>query len=132
MIILPYGGVLVSAIYSIKDKEIQDAVIKDLKQYRALKVKLENLREREEAGIDNLFSPLIKSANFDELKAKQIHRALEHSLDSTERAIIEYRYLNSKDMSDLEIYLALGLKKGKYYIKKKEAVFQLAKALGII
>jgi ArpU family phage transcriptional regulator len=123
----------VSVIYSVTEKEIQDAVIKDLKDYKALKVKLENIKERQEAGAIHLF-PNLSIETFDELKAKQIERALTNSLDPIERKIIEIKYLdpNDREITDLEIYLSLGLKKGKYYIKKREATRQLAKALGII
>lgn len=118
----------------VSEKEIQEAVIKDLKDYRALKVKLENIKERNEVGAINLFPNLNRVGTFDELKAKQIERALTQSLDPIERKIIEIKYLytNEKETTDLEIYLSLGLKKGKFYTKKREAISQLAKALGII
>ncbi|MEN2765665.1 ArpU family phage packaging/lysis transcriptional regulator [Ornithinibacillus xuwenensis] len=124
-----------SAAYKeISVKDIQEAVIRDLKNYKALKVKLENIRERKEASALHIFPVLKRNESIDELKAKQIERAINDSLDPIERKIIEYKYLNinSRDMTDLEIHMELGLKKGKYYIKKKEAIFQLAKALGII
>ncbi|WP_242691244.1 ArpU family phage packaging/lysis transcriptional regulator [Cytobacillus praedii] len=123
-----------SVICTVSEKEIQEAVIKDLKDYRALKVKLENIKERNEVGAINLFPNLNKVEPFDELKAKQIERALTQSLDPIERKIIEIKYLytNEKETTDLEIYLSLGLKKGKFYTKKREAISQLAKALGII
>ncbi|TCJ01592.1 ArpU family transcriptional regulator [Cytobacillus praedii] len=125
---------MVSVICTVSEKEIQEAVIKDLKDYRALKVKLENIKERNEVGAINLFPNLNKVEPFDELKAKQIERALTQSLDPIERKIIEIKYLytNEKETTDLEIYLSLGLKKGKFYTKKREAISQLAKALGII
>jgi ArpU family phage transcriptional regulator len=124
----------VSAVSLVSEKEIQDAVIRDLKDYKALKVKLENIRERQEAGATNLFPHLMSFETFDELKAKQIERALLQSLDPIERKIIEIKYLNTNEceITDLEIYMSLGLKKGKYYSKKREAIRQLAKALGII
>jgi ArpU family phage transcriptional regulator len=124
----------VIVVCAVSEKEIQEAVIKDLKDYKALKVKLENIRERQEAGATNLFIPLTTDETFDELKARQIGRALTHSLDPIERKIIEIKYLetNDKEITDIEIYMSLGLKKGKYYIKKKEAIHQLAKALGYI
>ena len=118
----------------IEAKEIQDAVIRDLKNYKALKVKLENIRERKEFGALHLFPNLKNNEVLDKLKAKQIERALTDSLDPIERKIIESKYLNTnnRELTDLEIYLTLGLKKGKYYMKKREAISQLAKALGII
>lgn len=118
----------------INRKEVQDAVIGDLKEYKALKVKLENIRERKEAGALHIFPSLKNNEVMDELKAKQIERAINNSLDPIEKKIIEYKYLNTNnsELTDLEIHLSLGLKKSKYYMKKKEAIFQLAKALGII
>jgi ArpU family phage transcriptional regulator len=129
------GAVIMTmACEQINVKDIQDAVIGDLKEYKALKVKLENLRERKEAGALHIFPVLKSNQSIDELKARQIERAITDSLDPIERKIIEYKYLNTdnRELTDLEIHMSLGLKKGKYYIKKKEAIFQLAKALGII
>ncbi|WML38692.1 ArpU family transcriptional regulator [Neobacillus sp. OS1-2] len=123
-----------SVVILIGDKEIQETVIKDLKDYKALKVKFENIKERQAVGANNLFTPLTKTETFDELKARQIERALTQSLDPIERKIIEIKYLNThqQELTDLEIYLSLGLYKGKYYSKKREAIRQLAKALGYI
>jgi ArpU family phage transcriptional regulator len=120
----------VSVIYSVTEKEIQDAVIKDLKDFKALKVKIENIRARKAAEATNLFPPL---TNDESLTLEEFERAL-RSLDPTERKIIEKKYLESYDneITDIEIYMSLGLKKGKYYVKKKEAINQLAKRLGYI
>lgn len=125
---------MINACEQISEKDIQNEVIKDLKNYKALKVKLENIRERKEAGALHIFPSLKNNEVMDELKAKQIERAINQSLDPIERRIIESKYLSTenRELTDLEIYLDLGLKKGKYYMKKKEALIQLAKALGII
>lgn len=121
-----------TVVCAVTEKEIQKAVIKDLKDYKALRVKFENIREREEVGAINLFPRLTQVETFDELKAKQIEKSLK-SLDSIERKIVEIKYLNTYDNepTDLEIYLSLGLKKDKYYFKKSKALRHLAKALGI-
>ncbi|WP_422785189.1 ArpU family phage packaging/lysis transcriptional regulator [Sporosarcina globispora] len=116
----------------VKEKEIQETLIKELKDYRALKVKLENLKERREAGVIDPFPSLLNSDILDELKVKQIERGLKESLDPIERGIIELKYLNHREINDIEIFMSLGLKKGKYYAKKNEAIRRLSKALGII
>jgi ArpU family phage transcriptional regulator len=61
-----------------------------------------------------------------------MERALDGSLDFIERKIINQKYLNSKEINDLNIYMDLGIKKGKYYKKKKLSLFRLATALGIV
>jgi ArpU family phage transcriptional regulator len=100
--------------------------------YRALKVQLENRQEQEQASVVDLF-PEIRSPNQEnELKVNQIERALNQSLDAIEKKIIELKYLSSVETNDLNIYLELGLKKGKYYEKKRAAVYHVATALGII
>ena len=42
----------------IDEKEVRNTIIKELKRYKALKVQLENRKEREEAGMNNLFPQL--------------------------------------------------------------------------
>ncbi|OIJ12672.1 ArpU family transcriptional regulator [Anaerobacillus alkalilacustris] len=119
----------------IDDKTIQNEVIKELKIYKALKVKMENKKEQEEEGIDNLFPVLIKSDQIDReniLKVRQIDRALQNSLDVIEKKIIEAKYLHPTERKDIEIYLSLRLKKDKFYEKKRNAINSLATALGII
>jgi len=66
------------------------------------------------------------------LKAQQIERALQYSLDEVERQIIVEKYLSTSRVKDINIYLDLGMTKDQYYPKKKDAIFQIAKALGII
>jgi ArpU family phage transcriptional regulator len=116
----------------IDEKEVQNLIIRELRHYRALKVQIENKREREEAGIIDLFPSVRQQDRLNELKVKQIERALENSLDYIERKIIEMKYFTSLDTKDVNIYLELGLKKGKYYEKKRAAIYRLATALGII
>jgi ArpU family phage transcriptional regulator len=121
-----------SFLAEVDEKEVRDIVIKQLRNYRALKVQMENKKEREQAGIVNLFPTLRKIDKENELIVRQIDRSLEHSLDSFERKIIEMKYLNSVETNDLNIYLELGLKKEKFYDKKRAAIFNLATALGIV
>jgi ArpU family phage transcriptional regulator len=117
---------------TVSEKEIQNTIINELRDYRSLKVKLENLRERGEKGASDLFPVLEDTYSTSELKVVQIDRALKYSLDQTEREIIEKKYLTDDEKKDIEIYLDLGLSKKKFYDKKREAIFRLARALGIV
>ena len=121
-----------SLFKEIDEKEVQDLVIKELRHFRALKVQVENKKEQEEAGIIDLFPTVRRQDRINKLKIKQIERALENSLDFFERKIIEMKYFTSNEVNDIEIFLELGLKKGKYYEKKRTAIYRLATALGII
>lgn len=122
----------VETIEGLNDKEVQSTVIKELREYRALKVKLENKIEREQEGLLLLFPVLQSPDKENELKVRQIDRAMNFSMDATERKIIQLKYLNTEELNDLNIYLELGLKKDKYYRKKRSALHHLATALGII
>lgn len=122
----------ISFISSFDEKRVQELVIQELKSYRAMRVYIENKKEQEQEGVFNLFPSLRRSQKENEIKVRQIERALNHSLDATERKIIEEKYLNSVQVNDINIYLDLGLKKGKYYEKKRAAIHLIATALGII
>ncbi|OAZ65826.1 hypothetical protein SRCM100169_01543 [Bacillus siamensis] len=66
------------------------------------------------------------------LTAKQMDRALENCLDEDERSILEKKYLSSRKIKDLEIMIELGLKRDKFYQVKRQAICNIATALGII
>ncbi|RAT95943.1 ArpU family phage packaging/lysis transcriptional regulator [Brevibacillus sp. Leaf182] len=121
-----------SFLEPVDEKEVRKAVVKALKEYKALRVAVQNKQERQEKGIDQLFPRLQKSESTNELKARQIERALQYSLDEVERQIIEEKYLSTSRVKDINIYLEMGLDKDRYYESKKEAIAQIAKALGII
>lgn len=116
----------------VDERAVRQAVAKELKNYKALRVAVQNKREQVEKGIDQLFPKLSQTQVLNELKAKQIERALEFTLDHIERKIIEEKYLSPARVNDINVYLDLGLTKDQYYIKKREAIFQLATALRII
>lgn len=116
----------------IDEKQVRNALIKELKVYRALKVKEENRKEQEENGATGLFPSLRNQEVLNELKVRQIERALENSLDEIEQDIIRMKYLTSRVVKDLEVCEELGLKKDRYYKLKKQATFNLSTALGII
>ncbi|WP_258729672.1 ArpU family phage packaging/lysis transcriptional regulator [Bacillus atrophaeus] len=120
-----------SFMSSVDARAVRKIVIKELKDYRALKVQIENKRECESAGM-SLFPSLRDSHNINELKVKQMERALQNSLDDLERLIIEKKYLTASAVKDISIYMDLGIKKNTYYELKKRAIYRLATALGII
>lgn len=116
----------------VNEKQVRQTLINELKLYKALKVKQENLDEQKANGILTLF-PRLKDQNVcSELKVRQIERALEYSLDEIEQDIIRMKYLTSRMVKDLEVCEELGLKKDRYYKLKKQATFKLSTALGII
>ncbi|ASB88412.1 MULTISPECIES: ArpU family phage packaging/lysis transcriptional regulator [Bacillus] len=121
-----------SFLPAIDEKEVRNTIIKELKKYKALKVQLENRKEQEAAGMTDLFLRLRDPHSFNELKVAQMDRALKQSLDDDELKIIKVKYLSSKKIKDIEIYMEMGLKKDKYYQIKRQAIYNLATALGII
>ncbi|TDU16457.1 MULTISPECIES: ArpU family phage packaging/lysis transcriptional regulator [Bacillus] len=116
----------------VNEKHVRQTLINELKLYKALKVKQENLDEQKANGILTLFPRLIDQNVCSELKVRQIERALEYSLDEIEQEIIRMKYLTSRMVKDLEVCEELGLKKDRYYKLKKQATFKLSTALGII
>lgn len=117
----------------VDEKYIRSIVVKELKKYKALKVQMENKKEKFEKGIEgNLFPKLLENDAENELKVIQIERAFQNSLDSIERKIIEMKYLEPERQNDLNIYLELGIRKEVYYEKKRIAIMQIASSLGII
>jgi hypothetical protein len=74
-----------SFLEPVDEKEVKKAVVKALKEYKALRVAVQNKKERQEKGIDQLFPGLKKSESTNELKARQIERALQYSLESDHR-----------------------------------------------
>ncbi len=116
----------------VNEKQVRQTLINELKLYKALKVKQENLDEQKANGILTLFPKLRDQNVCSELKVRQIERALEYSLDEIEQDIIRMKYLTSRMVKDLEVCEELGLKKDRYYKLKKQATFKLSTALGII
>jgi ArpU family phage transcriptional regulator len=116
----------------INEKEVRRLVAKEMKQYKALKIAIQNKKEREEKGVQPLFPATNKLDYEKELKVMQMDRALEHALDDVERSIIQQKYLANTRVKDITIYLDLGLTKDQFYSLKKQAIFQIATALGIV
>lgn len=115
----------------IDEKQVGNALIKELKVYRALKVKEENRKEQEANGATGLFPSLRNQEVLNELMVRKIERALKNSLDEIEQDIIRMKYLTSRFVKDLEISEELGLKKHQYYRLKKQTTFNFSTALGI-
>ncbi|XYU18283.1 ArpU family phage packaging/lysis transcriptional regulator [Bacillus pumilus] len=121
-----------SLISEVNEKEVRNTVIKEMKTYRSLKIQAENRREQKEKGVIGLFPQLRKSTEYNELKVKQMDRALMHCLDQDEYSIIEKKYLSPEKIKDLEIMIELGIKRDKFYQVKRQAINNIATALGII
>ncbi|MFS0666295.1 ArpU family phage packaging/lysis transcriptional regulator [Bacillus mojavensis] len=121
-----------SFLPDVNEKEVRNTVIKELKTYRSLKIQAENRKEQKERGVIGLFPQLRKSTEYNELKVKQMDRALKHCLDQDEYSIIEKKYLSPQKIKDLEIMIELGLKRDKFYQVKRQAISNIATALGII
>ena len=118
----------------IDDKEyklIQKAVVKVLRDYKALAVRMENQTECERESIQ-LFPELRDTRKINDYKYLQIKRALEHSLDIEQKEIIERKYLKSGLMSDKAIKAQMMLEHKWYYYQKKNAILSIATALRII
>ncbi|ABS22837.1 MULTISPECIES: ArpU family phage packaging/lysis transcriptional regulator [Bacillus cereus group] len=116
----------------VNEKEIRPFVIEELRDYKVLKVKFQNLQERTELGAELLFPELRQTSAPDEIRYRQLKRAFEEALDEDEQRVLEMKYMSAKELNDEYIYTVLGMKKGKFYRKKKSAVVNLAKALGMI
>lgn len=116
----------------IDEKEIRRMVTRELKQYKALKVALQNKLELNKEGIEPLFPSLNTKDKEKEIKVRQIDRAIENALDEVERQIIQQKYLSSTRIKDINLYLDMGLTKDHYYYHKRQAILLIATALGII
>ncbi len=81
-------------IPEVNEKQVRQTLINELKLYKALKVKQENLNEQKENGVFTLFPRLRDQNVCSELKVRQIERALEYSLDKIEQDIIRSTLLH--------------------------------------
>ncbi|OFD52021.1 hypothetical protein BWGOE3_07410 [Bacillus mycoides] len=122
-------------LLSIMDKEtekkIQKVVISILKEHRALKVRFGDEVEQRQGEI-NLFPEICNTKQINQMKYRQVEKALKYSLDEDERNIIEMKYLNDQKLRDDYIYNELLIKKDSYYEKKKNALRLIATALGVM
>lgn len=123
----------------VEEKEIRPFVIEELRKYRVLRVRFQNQQERTELGAELLFPELkqvdkheLKQVDKHELKYRQLKRAFEEALDEDEQRILEMKYMSIKELNDDYIYTVLGMKRGKFYRKRKSGIVNLATALGMI
>lgn len=115
----------------VNEKEIRPFVIEELQEYRVLKVKFKNIEEQAEFGVALLF-PELRKCTEDEIRYRQMRRAFEEALDEDEQKILEMKYMSGKELNDDYIYTILGIKRGKFYRKRKAGVIKFAKALSMI
>ena len=94
-------------------------------KYKVLRVRFQNQRERMELGADLLF-PELRKLNVHELKYRQLQRAFEHALDQDEQRILEMKYMSATELNDDYIYTVLGMKRGKFYRKRKSGILNFA------
>ncbi|WP_144489094.1 ArpU family phage packaging/lysis transcriptional regulator [Bacillus thuringiensis] len=114
-----------------QEKEMRIEVIKALKNYKALRVRMKNIQEQHEAGCETLFLK-VKEDPEHELRFKQIERTLNDALDEDQRRIIEMKYLGNESVKDPYVYHELMIQRDPYYEKKGRAIVLIATALGII
>lgn len=111
---------------NIDEKKMRRRVIKELKDYKALRVRMQNRQERVEAGY------AVQEDGKNEIRFRQIERALLYALDDDERRIIEMKYLGNKKVKDTYVYNELIINRDSYYEKKGSAIRLIATALEII
>ena len=106
-------------------------VINELRKYRVLRIRFQNQQEKTELGVELLF-PELKQVDKHEVKYRQLKRAFEEALDEDEQRILEMKYMSIKELNDDYIYTILGMKRGKFYRKRKSDIINFATALGMI
>ncbi len=116
----------------IDEKEMRRLVVKELKNYKALCVRMKNQEEQAQAGCVVLFPKMKGDDKNHEIRFKQIERTLQNALDEDERRIIEIKYLGNQKVKDSFVYNELLIKRDSFYQKKKSAIQLIATALGII
>ncbi|MEF8681017.1 ArpU family phage packaging/lysis transcriptional regulator [Bacillus thuringiensis] len=116
----------------IDEKEMRRLVVKELKNYKALCVRMKNQEEQAQAGCAVLFPKMKGDDKNHEIRFKQIDRALQNALDKDQRQIIELKYLGNEKVKDSYVYNELMMRRDKFYENKKSAIWLIATALGII
>ncbi|MFB8328100.1 ArpU family phage packaging/lysis transcriptional regulator [Bacillus wiedmannii] len=116
----------------IDEKEMRRLVVKELKNYKALCVRMKNQEEQAQAGCVVLFPKMKVGDKNHEIRFKQIERTLQNALDKDQRQIIELKYLGNEKVKDSYVYNELMMRRDKFYENKKSAIWLIATALGII
>ncbi|MFE9078428.1 ArpU family phage packaging/lysis transcriptional regulator [Bacillus mobilis] len=116
----------------IDAKEMRRLVVKELKNYKALCVRMKNQEEQAKAGCVVLFPKMKGDDKNHEIRFKQIERTLKYALDEDQQKIIEMKYLGNRTVKDSFVYNELMMKRDPFYEKKRSAIHLIATALGII
>ncbi|AJI33565.1 MULTISPECIES: ArpU family phage packaging/lysis transcriptional regulator [Bacillus cereus group] len=116
----------------IDEKEMRRLVVKELKNYKALCVRMKNQEEQAQAGCVVLFPKMKGDDKNHAIRFKQIERTLQNALDKDQRQIIELKYLGNEKVKDSYVYNELMMKRDNFYENKKIAIRLIAIALGII
>ncbi|MED2185855.1 MULTISPECIES: ArpU family phage packaging/lysis transcriptional regulator [Bacillus cereus group] len=117
---------------NIDEKEMRRLVVKELKNYKALCVRMKNQEEQHQAGCVVLFPKMKGDDKNHEIRFKQIERTLQNALDKDQRQIIELKYLGNEKVKDSYVYNELMMRRDNFYGNKKIAIRLIAIALGII
>ncbi|PEP80701.1 ArpU family transcriptional regulator [Bacillus toyonensis] len=128
----PYRMNQLSFFEDIDEKEMRRLVVKELKNYKALCVRMKNQEEQAQAGCVVLFPKMKGDDKNHEIRFKQIERTLKNALDNDQRQIIELKYLGNEKVKDSYVYSELMLRRDNFYENKKVAIRLIATALGII
>ncbi|WP_257133343.1 ArpU family transcriptional regulator [Bacillus wiedmannii] len=89
---------------NIDEKEMRRLVVKELKNYKALCVRMKNQEEQHQAGCVVLFPKMKGDDKNHEIRFKQIERTLQNALDKDQRQIIELKYLGNEKVKDSYVY----------------------------
>ncbi|MBY7120646.1 ArpU family transcriptional regulator [Bacillus sp. 16GRE42] len=116
----------------IDEKEMRRLVVKELKNYKALCVRMKNQEEQKQAGYVVLFPKMKGDDKNHEIRFKQMERTLKYALDNDQRQIIELKYLGNEKVKDSYVYNELMMRRDNFYQNKKVAIRLIATALGII
>ncbi|MFD3217760.1 ArpU family phage packaging/lysis transcriptional regulator [Bacillus sp. BR_7a] len=116
----------------IDEKEMRRLVVKELKNYKALCVRMKNQEEQAQAGCVVLFPKMKGDDKNHAIRFKQIERTLQNALDKDQRQIIELKYLGNEKVKDSYVYNELMMRRDNFYENKKVAIRLIATALGII
>lgn len=128
----PYRMNQLSFFEDIDEKEMRRLVVKELKNYKALCVRMKNQEEQAKAGCIVLFPKMKGDDKNHEIRFKQIERTLQNALDKDQRQIIELKYLGNEKVKDSYVYNELMMRRDNFYENKKVAIRLIATALGII
>lgn len=88
-------------VQGIDERKVRNIVVKELKEFKALRIAMENKKEIEDEGLEFLFPMLNNNEKEKIIKFKQINRAINEALDEIEREIIEKSILVQQELKTL-------------------------------